>query len=187
MSQRPPVVQKALAKGSTVPGRQDDHRLLLPPSFARLTTDQLVDTCPYCGRFSLACWDCEDRGHSDNDHCRQIIYTDGACSRNGNVGATAGIGIASGIYTNQQWSERIPDRDASGAAPTSQQAELQAAIAGLKRAQTSGATECCRRSWSSEYHYSRYYVVATDSEYVVKGITEWYPQWMVRSSPISSP
>ena len=66
------------------------------------------------------------------------------------------------------WNITVDDTVDPGAARTNQRAELLAAIAGLNKLKES-------------YEEDRgEYIVVTDSEYVVKGITEWFPTWRVR-------
>ncbi|KAG6914511.1 hypothetical protein DXG01_016843 [Tephrocybe rancida] len=110
--------------------------------------------------------------------------TDGARSNNGRYGARAGLGIVIGGYEGHCWSIPV-DYGVDGDAPrTNQRAELLAAIEGLRRLldeyrmdpHTYGhgspqvrAHDCAQSSPTL--------VVATDSEYVVKGISEWFPNW----------
>lgn len=68
---------------------------------------------------------------------------------------------------------------------TSQRAELLAAIEGLKQLETSNRL----RKGDSLHKPPRRdtdtlgptYIVVADSEYVVKGITEWFPTWRVKN------
>ncbi|KAL4075472.1 ribonuclease H-like domain-containing protein [Scleroderma citrinum] len=128
-----------------------------------------IQTCETCNRFCTPCCFHKD---STCHNCR-IVCTDGACSNNGKYGATAGIGIALGEADDQQWSLPIDDNLDPGGRRTSQRAELLAAIVGLdKVAEADGhpdndEEECC-------------VIIATDSEYVVKGMSEWVPTWKAR-------
>jgi len=75
------------------------------------------------------------------------------------------------------------------AAPrTNQRAELLAAIEGLKKLEEDRFEEehhtSTTRVHPKEKH--REYIVVTDSEYVVKGITEWFPTWRSRRWRTSS-
>lgn len=64
---------------------------------------------------------------------------------------------------------------------TSQRIELLAAIEGLERLRlVEPATEEPKGEHSKESNTSPEWVIATDSEYVVKGITEWLPAWRRR-------
>jgi len=86
------------------------------------------------------------------------IYTDGACSGNPGPGGWA----ARILFTNDQIKE------IGGAAPetTNNRMELLAAIEALKFVQN--------------MNYSESIYLVTDSEYVLKGITEWITGWKRR-------
>lgn len=66
---------------------------------------------------------------------------------------------------------------------TSQRAELLAALEGLRMMCRVTALDDCEAHESREYASRgdpRAWVITTDSEYVVKGMTEWLPRWKVR-------
>lgn len=139
--------------------------------------------CKECGRFHPRC--CR---HKLSCHDNAIVYVDGACSKNGNNEARSGIGYALGIFKEQQFSLPVTKaRDYDGPR-TSQRAELLAAYHGLiglrndqrfnvrPERETGGAGEHGKEVW----------VVAMDSEYVVKGVAEYYPQWKVRLPSFAS-
>ncbi|KAH8594172.1 ribonuclease H-like domain-containing protein [Bisporella sp. PMI_857] len=108
--------------------------------------------------------------HHGNPSCF-LIYTDGACRNNGNLSPTAGWGFVfrppepSSPEIGCVWG-RLEDHGPSGEPhpQTSNRAELRAVIAALEF-----------RSWGGE-GWTRL-VIATDSEYVVKGATEWVRRW----------
>jgi ribonuclease HI len=107
----------------------------------------------------------------DNDLRQFLIYTDGACSNNGGLNPKGGCSF---IYrtTKQQSSPedyvRFPLESVGPTGErhthTSNRAELRAVIAALRF-----------RSWDKE-EFDRL-VIATDSDYVVKGITNWVKAW----------
>lgn len=82
------------------------------------------------------------------------IYTDGACSGNPGPGGWAAL---------LRYNDR--EKTLSGGEPTTtnNRMELAAAIAGLE-----ALKRPCR------------VVIVTDSQYVMKGITEWLPRWKAR-------
>ncbi|EPS45818.1 hypothetical protein H072_174 [Dactylellina haptotyla CBS 200.50] len=122
-------------------------------------------------------YDCFNVPHDRFIHIQHrriiLIYTDGACLMNGDVSATAGcafyfrppgptaFGSTTGII-----SFRLEDKgpDAKPAPQTSNRAELRAVIAALEF-----------RVWYGEGQ--KHLVIATDSEYVVLGITQWVKTW----------
>ncbi|KAE9396092.1 ribonuclease H-like protein, partial [Gymnopus androsaceus JB14] len=105
-------------------------------------------------------------------HHYQLVFTDGSGINNGRKdGAvvTAGIGAAIGTNIKDQDWRVIDDTVDPGFPRTNQRAELLGALFGLGL--------LYRRS---NYAASTL-VVATDSEYIVKGMTEWYPTWKARN------
>ncbi|KZW04442.1 ribonuclease H-like protein [Exidia glandulosa HHB12029] len=154
--------------------------------------DELIRVCPACKRFFARCCQHNSTENEDGDlverespcHHFRVIYTDGACTNNGAAGKeqAAGMGIVMGLAKDDYWALPINHRVDPGAPRTSQRAELLAAIKGLEL-------------WSDRWEHHRDHelehnpdddddiakivevVLATDSEYVVKGLTQWYPAW----------
>lgn len=107
-----------------------------------------------------------------------LIYTDGSClnqnSRTDVRSRKAGCAVVFGTHPpsgqmksySSSWSFRLENQGPDGNyyAATSNRAELRAATAALEG-----------RLWGTEGW--RYVTIATDSTYVVKGITEWVPNW----------
>lgn len=102
----------------------------------------------------------------------------------------AGIGIAFGTGTGDpddedthQFSDPVDDTLDPLAKRTNQRAELLAALEGLKKVCDSD------EGWmEDDYEIRKVYlgaqpplevIVTTDSEYVVKGMTKWLPNWKV--------
>ena len=84
------------------------------------------------------------------------VWTDGACHGNGRKDASGGMGIYSpdaGIKMSAPWTYK--------SVPTNQKCELLAAIIALK--EIDGDV-----------------ILYTDSDYLVKGMTEWMPGWIER-------
>ncbi|KAF5596049.1 ribonuclease H [Fusarium subglutinans] len=101
-----------------------------------------------------------------------LIYTDGACLGNGQVEPKGGWAFVFGPQernTTSSVNERLENQGPLGdyAHPTSHRAELRAIIGALRY-----------RNWASEGFTTL--VLATDSEYVVKGATEWIRAWLRR-------
>ncbi|KAL8675092.1 MAG: hypothetical protein Q9168_000463 [Polycauliona sp. 1 TL-2023] len=153
---------------------------ILCPYLRSFDTAELIRTCDDCSNFFVYCCGClqefkNDGCSVDGKTCHhfRLIFTDGACSNNGQVGATAGIGVAMG--TDEKWQESTPVTDGvdAGQKRTSQRAELLAALEGLKY--LINADELYSTETASEGDKS--WVIATDSEYVVNGITKWLPAW----------
>ena len=153
---------------------------------SKFKPEQLVVTCCFCGRFYGRC--CLHT--KETCHHTRIVYTDGACSNNGKSNAVAGIGIAFGTGTGDpddedthQFSDPVDDTLDPLAKRTNQRAELLAALEGLKKVCDSD------EGWmEDDYEIRKVYlgaqsppevIVTTDSEYVVKGMTKWLPNWKV--------
>ena len=106
-----------------------------------------------------------------SDHGTLLIYTDGACLNNGQTDPAAGWGF---VFREPEpdrpevgrVSGRLEDHGPSGKPhpQTSNRAELRAVIAVLRF-----------RAWFGE-GWTRL-VIATDSEYVTRGATEWVRTW----------
>ena len=101
---------------------------------------------------------------------------------NGQAEATAGVGIACGEGENDQLSLPITEETDPGQRRTSQRAELLAALTGLRYLEMTAGIEQIGAQTNNHRDSQRETarVVATDSEYVVKGMTEWLPAWKVR-------
>lgn len=103
-----------------------------------------------------------------------IIFTDGACLRNGQADAVAGCALVyrpanegPALIRYGTYRLRLEQRGPTGEIQpqTSNRAELRAVIAALHF-----------REWVGE-GWERL-VIATDSEYIVKGATEWLQGWI---------
>ncbi|CAF9905796.1 hypothetical protein IMSHALPRED_003979 [Imshaugia aleurites] len=164
-----------------------DRKVIFCDRLQAFETHELIKTCPECHDFFLYCCHCSMESRVNNEprpcHHFRLVFTDGACRLNGQVGATAGIGIAYGEETGSQRATSITSLSDPGQKRTSQRAELLAALAGLRvlgaahqlNEKESVKTEAkSRRSQDSK---EKVWVIATDSEYVVKGMTEWLPSW----------
>ena len=95
-----------------------------------------------------------------------IIFTDGACSANGQKGARAGYGVVLWNFPRPDEPFDIKVRLPAIEPQTNQRAELRA----LNR-----AFEEIR-----DHQITSPVTVWTDSEYARKCVTEWGPQWRVR-------
>ena len=105
-----------------------------------------------------------------NDPEQLLIYTDGACINNGQANPRAGWAcvfrpepITLGTALSGRLENKGPFGDEQG--QTSNRAELRAVIGALRF-----------RHWKGEGFTTL--VFATDSEYVVKGATEWARGWV---------
>ncbi|KAH7888276.1 ribonuclease H-like domain-containing protein [Phlebopus sp. FC_14] len=154
-------------------------------------TDELVIKCKGCNRFFAMCCRHYDPSLGPDDqvgptcHHQRIVFTDGACTNNGHDGATSGIGIVIGGEDDEmfqyQWSFPIDDTLDPDGRRTNQRAELLAALEGLKMI-CDFDEECLADSKQTRKHgfEQANIIVTTDSEYVVKGMTEWVPAWKAR-------
>ncbi|KAG6918196.1 hypothetical protein DXG01_015985 [Tephrocybe rancida] len=139
-------------------------------------------SCDFCGRFFVYC--CRDGSWIERVcHHYRLAFTGGSCLSNGKAGAKAGLGIVIGNGEEgiQQWAIPVEADVDPNRRRTSQRAELLAAIEGLKRLDDAEeGTEEPRRKHSKDPNDKSEWVIATDSEYVVKGMTECYPTWKAR-------
>ncbi|KAJ7652696.1 ribonuclease H-like domain-containing protein [Mycena polygramma] len=148
------------------------------PTFDDLTLAQHVDLCDQCNRFFARC--CHHPEVICHYHC--FVFVDGACSGNGSAGARSGIGCAMGKNKEDQISLPVTDVMDPSAPRTNQRAELLAAMRGLQLLLDADRQyHVGSRAHLKSRETEREYVIVTDSEYVVKGMTEWVPQWKMNN------
>lgn len=105
-----------------------------------------------------------------NDAGKVLIHTDGACLNNGQPNPQAGWAFSHGLNPSGELlfgSGRLEKKGPFGddSIQTSNRAELRAVIAALRF-----------RYWPGEGFHT--FVIATDSEYVVEGSTNWAMSWI---------
>ncbi|KAL1718539.1 ribonuclease H-like domain-containing protein [Schizophyllum commune] len=135
---------------------------------SQFTPAQLVQVCGECLQYSARC--CTHIGLGRACHHFRLVFTSGACVE-GRAGISVVLGqIGPGI---DQFAQLVTDEIDPGQKRTPQRAELLAALMGV------------RRAMDGDLHGYEGYdaaavkerIIATDSEYVVKGMTEWMGQW----------
>ncbi|KIW20826.1 hypothetical protein PV08_01404 [Exophiala spinifera] len=146
------------------------------PTTAVLSVPELIQTCPECGDFVLYCCACNSSRPRKSRPCHhyRIVFTDGACTNNGRPEATAGVGVAYGENDGSQLSVPITDTEDDFPLRSNQRAELYAARLGLEFLAEADRIRSTTKKAKGE---PKAWIIATDSEYVVKGITEWLPTW----------
>lgn len=189
----------ALRRVLNDPGRCQDvvgHRLVFCETAQRMPTEDLLLDCWCCNCFFAYCCACTERQRPAEAarrfydskppkpcHYYKVAFVDGACWGNGQDEATAGIGIAIGVNPmTMQWAIPIDDEVDPCATRTSQRAELLAAIYGIRKLAES--EDCSNKDGEAREEHSDKitWVITSDSEYVVKGMTEWVPAWKVSHS-----
>ncbi|KAM3932594.1 ribonuclease H1 [Leptodactylus fuscus] len=105
---------------------------------------------------SYRSWERGNNSSSGGYRDQAVAYTDGCCIRNGRSQAQGGYGVYWGPNHPLNESGKLEGR------PTNQRAELQAATRAVEQARDNNIT-------SVNIH--------TDSQYTVKGMTEWMPRW----------
>ncbi|KAH7035957.1 ribonuclease H-like domain-containing protein [Microdochium trichocladiopsis] len=96
-----------------------------------------------------------------------VIAVDGACHNNGTPYASAAVGVFVGKNSPHNISTSLMLKDTKA---TSQIAELNAGILGLQQ-----ALQIQRQGFGEETLHQ--VVIKADSEYLVKGMTEWASRW----------
>ena len=143
----------------------------------------LINACSDCDRYYMYC--CQ---HNEDQACHHfpVFFIDGACSQNGKPNAKAGVGIVFGKDEDQRFSIAITDDVDNFPLRSNQRAELLAAYLGLLKLKDvielrieHLSLEDLVSDHSNPSSPSLCPIVATDSEYVVKGVTEWLPKWKV--------
>jgi ribonuclease HI len=92
------------------------------------------------------------------------VFADGACPDNGKPNARAGMGVYFGLGSRLNFHEELIT-----GRPTSQRAEIHAAILALRRVQD--LIDC------GELSQTQTIVLVLDSQYVVRGMTSWVETW----------
>jgi len=177
----------------------EQRKFTFCPTLAGYDLEHLITQCPVCTRFFAACCPHEifggDLALPNKDHCHhfQLVFIDGACSNNGRGDAKAGLGMTIGDDEEHCWSIAVEDAVDPDGPRTNQRAELLAAIEGLKQLDDVNRIQAIYEAMGkgdSHHKAARRhtddqrstYIVVADSEYVVKGITQWLPTWRVRLS-----
>ena len=169
----------------------EQRKFFFCPTLTTYPLDHLIAECFVCSRFFAAC--CQDASFGGDwaepgvkcCHHFRLVFTDGACSNNGKDYAKAGLGISVGVGDECSWSIPVDDAIDSQGPRTNQRAELLAAIEGLKKlhqVDSAAKEEHKQMAMRHKAEVSPEYILVTDSEYVTKGITEWFPVWRVRLS-----
>jgi ribonuclease HI len=157
----------------------DNRKFILCPTIIDWPVPKLLQVCPECKDFLLYCCACNNELLDHPRDCRlakpchhsYVVFTDGACTNNGRPEAKAGVGIAYGHDVDSQLSRPITDTEDNFPLRSNQRAELCAAKFGV---------ELLARTYTKEpKSEAEVWIIATDSEYVVKGMTEWLPKWKV--------
>ncbi|KAM3838387.1 ribonuclease H1 [Diretmus argenteus] len=94
-----------------------------------------------------------------------VVYTDGCCSRNGQKGARAGIGVYWGHNHPLNVAEPLHGRQ------TNQRAEIQAACRALELAKEKNINKL---------------VLYTDSKFTINGVTSWVKNWKLNGWRLKS-
>ncbi|MCJ1387783.1 hypothetical protein MMC18_000626 [Xylographa bjoerkii] len=116
----------------------------------------LMETCEACGKRPR---------HFDSI----FVAVDGACRGNGTPYARAAIGVYFAEFSEYNVSVTIPGE------ATNQVAELKACLIALR--QIIRIKEADNILIAGTYHPLSQVVIKSDSEYVVKGLTEWILKW----------
>ncbi|KAL4907005.1 hypothetical protein BDW74DRAFT_150129 [Aspergillus multicolor] len=124
--------------------------------------DLVLLACPYCDP-------CPCCGEIEPHKNEIVIAFDGGCWNNGKPGALSSIGVYVGDSSQYNLACTLGQHDQH----TSQRAELEACRQALL------AAIGIRSSWVSTEPNNKLSVVIlkSDSEYVVRGVTEWLPKW----------
>lgn len=163
------------------------RRMVFCPFLLQFDTHDLIRSCEGCHDFFLYCCGCnnafEDDGYGPDGklcHHFRLVFTDGACRQNGQQGATSGIGIAGSKAEELHLSLPITTDMDPNQKRTSQRAELLAALEGLQYfANNSKRRKVVKGIKSNSPDQEQSWIIATDSLYVVEGMTEWLPVWKV--------
>ncbi|KAK0225562.1 ribonuclease H-like domain-containing protein [Armillaria fumosa] len=170
-----------------------DRKFILAPNVGSRRVHELTTQCFLCKQYFAACFREGSYHGLDADlpcHNYKLVFTDGACSNNGYGNATSGMGVVIGpVGSEGRQSVPIDDYVDPGSPRTNQRAELLAAIEGLSLIHKQ---EMMHSDNSSSAHRNSAlhpcgpldhitFVIVTDSQYVAKGMTAWFPRWKTNS------
>ena len=168
--------------------------LVLGPHLTGRPLHRLIRRCVRCQCYLLVCDLCSEESTRKTDmkpgfvsHLKakpcnhhHLVFTDSACRNNGRPNAISGLGAAlSPCVTKLQKSIPVTSDIDRGAKRSSQRAELLAAIEGVRTLALYDEEHGVKLPSDRRKHAR---IVVTDSEYVVKGMTEWFPRWRVCNS-----
>ena len=191
----PPLIEQNLPRSShKPPGACKMSRFQYKPLAERIVArrltfcdrlpewpmNELIEEGLCCNMFLVHCCRCDSRYGSRTRPCHHfcLVFTDEACSNNGSQGAVAGIGAAFGSDEPSHWLIPVTDKiDPAAATRTSQCEELLAALEGVSAMIIMDNLDGHKRINDTG---EKAWVIAADSEYVVKGMTEWPPSWKAR-------
>ncbi|KAJ6020352.1 ribonuclease H-like protein [Penicillium canescens] len=147
-------------------GRQFHPENVYPQHFSQddievPTGDRIYLACPGSKRKCPHC-----NAHVAHNDCL-VIAIDGACSNNGNDEARSAIGVFHGYDSGFNISYTLDSFDRH----TNQIAELEACSRALSDA------IIIQAEWDMADDRLSAIVIKSDSEYVVRGLTEWLPKW----------
>lgn len=120
----------------------------------------IIEPCPVCNENRMRVVTPGRRRGFDTSAL--AVFTDGACRNNGRHDAQASIGVFFGPGADRNFSSTLDDSFPA----TNQAAEILAAIAAIEM--------------TTEYYSEKKIcklLIVTDSEYVVKGISDWIWKW----------
>ncbi|XP_006463390.1 hypothetical protein AGABI2DRAFT_144709 [Agaricus bisporus var. bisporus H97] len=137
------------------------YRLFVPPPFADTSRDGLLVQTKR-GRLFTNIYHIRGGVKKRSQHI--AVFVDGACRGNGYLGARAGMGVYFGPRSRHNISQRLDDDGPQ----TSQRAEINAAILALDRVKS---------LLDQDRLETDLVVIASDSEYLVTGISKWIYKW----------
>ena len=113
------------------------------------------------------CYQCHECHNLTAHGCAIVIATDGACRNNGRPGAVAACGVFFNVDSYHNKAFKLNDRR-----PTSQRAELHAAVYALK-----AFTKMFTSGHLGTKGYVNEVIIRSDSAYLVNGMTSWIIEW----------
>ncbi|KAK6515519.1 hypothetical protein TWF506_007852 [Arthrobotrys conoides] len=176
-----------------MPGSASKNRLFTNcPTINNLNLEDQITACPTCKQYCAKC--CQHPKGTCHHH--RLFFADGSCLNNGDGGARAGVGVA-GSAENEDLQISKPFSDlvlgGGNTKRTSQIAELRAAIEAVamisrfydEYGPDEEETPKPKLDYRKRKHQKisqdpeepPFCVIAMDSQYVVKGMTDWLPKW----------
>jgi len=167
---------------------QDKLEGVLDRRFHFSGTDELFQRCSGCNRFLARCSGIHPRVTHETGtqlslqvppvcHHWPVVLVDGVVVEAGTTEARGGIGYVYGTGAEDQESLRVDTEGFGFGVPTAQKVELLAAILALRNFEQREPDETtCAMDQGDNFNGGAEIVVASNSEYLTRGITEWFPR-----------
>ena len=140
--------------------------------------ENLIKLCSHCDKYFVHCCHCEKLFGDRPLPCHhfRIIFVRGACTANRINTVGAGFGFNVGSDQGSRWANPVTEENGHLGDITIVRAQLLAAIEGVR-----AMSRLDKENHWGVAHTTRgkAWIIATDTDWVMKGMTEGLPSWKV--------